>query len=351
MSTKFIDGIKPKPLKKGDTIGVFTPSTPGYIINQGLFENGIKVLQSLGFNVKQGNLTENKASQGYRSGTPKDRANEFMELIVDPEIDGLISTIGGYNSSSLIPYLDFDLVKKNPKVVCGYSDISSLHLALLHYTGLSTFYGPSLMTWIGEYPEGEIDTINNFLNAVTNRVEYPLKLTPPLKWSNHRRRWDNEDWKYQQRQWKSNEGWRSLRKGLITAPIIISNLSTLVAAAGTPYFPSLKNKILLIEEETTSLALEERHLRHLELMGIFDQISGLLISKPENLDISDAPFSYDQLILEILDGHGNYPIASNFDCGHTVPSFTIAQNSIIKFGVSQSDGVSFTICETMTKIP
>ena len=140
-----------------------------------------------------------------------------------------------------------------------------------------------------------------------------------------------------------------MRNGLITAPIIISNLSTLVSAAGTPYFPSLENKILLIEEECTSLALEERNLRHLELMGVFDQISGLLISKPEELDAVNAPFSYDQLILEILNEHGNYPIALNFDCGHTVPSFTIAQNSIIRFDVSQSEGVTFTICERMTQ--
>ncbi|TNE50109.1 MAG: hypothetical protein EP343_09265 [Deltaproteobacteria bacterium] len=104
--------LKPYRIKKGATIGVFTPSSPAYCVNEELFQNGIKNMENLGFKVKLGFLTEKRASQGYRSGSPQDRAQEFMELIRDDEVEALLSTIGGMNSSSLIPYLDFGLIRE-----------------------------------------------------------------------------------------------------------------------------------------------------------------------------------------------------------------------------------------------
>ena len=89
-----LDFYKPKLLNRGDTLGVFTPSAPAYVANPGLFENGIKNLEALGFKIKLGNVTARRESQGYRSATPKNRAEEMMELIRDPTVNGLISTIG-----------------------------------------------------------------------------------------------------------------------------------------------------------------------------------------------------------------------------------------------------------------
>ena len=105
--------LKPHALKPGATLGIFTPSSPAYIWNEGLFANGIQNLKKLGFQVKVGGLTQRRNSQGYRSGTAQDRANEFMELIEDPKVDGLISTIGDMNSSSLIPFLNFDKIRNS----------------------------------------------------------------------------------------------------------------------------------------------------------------------------------------------------------------------------------------------
>jgi muramoyltetrapeptide carboxypeptidase LdcA involved in peptidoglycan recycling len=141
--------IRAKALHPGDTVGIFTPSSPSYVDNEELFQNGVRNLERLGFKVKIGSLTKSRASQGYRSGTPVQRAQEFMELIQDPGVHGLISTIGGNNSNSLIPYLDFAVIRQNPKVICGYSDVTSLHMAILKYSGLRTFYGPALMPGLG----------------------------------------------------------------------------------------------------------------------------------------------------------------------------------------------------------
>jgi hypothetical protein len=115
--------------------------------------HGISQLKSLGFRVVEGELTAAETHQGYRSGSPEERADEFMALILNPEVKALISTIGGENSASMIPYLDFEAIRTHPKVICGYSDVTSLHLAILAHSGLSTFYGPAVVPSFGEWPD------------------------------------------------------------------------------------------------------------------------------------------------------------------------------------------------------
>ena len=85
--------LKPRRLNHGDTIGIFTPSSPAYRWNEELFSNGVRNLENLGFKVKLGFLTENRAAQGYRSGTPQDRADELMELVADDDVNAVVATI------------------------------------------------------------------------------------------------------------------------------------------------------------------------------------------------------------------------------------------------------------------
>ena len=162
--------IRPKPLRPGATLGIFTPSSPGYIFNEGLFANGLESLKRLGFKIKLGKLTAARRTEGYRSGNPQERAEEFMQLILDPQVDGLMSTIGGQNSSSLIPYLDFAAIRKARKPFCGFSDVTSLHLAILKYAGLTTIYGPAVMCWFGDWPDGVPESSQWFLEAVSQHV-------------------------------------------------------------------------------------------------------------------------------------------------------------------------------------
>lgn len=336
--------IPPKRLKAGDTIGIFTPSSPAYSVNPGLFENGLRTLESLGFKVKEGSLTARRASEGYRSGTPQDRAAEFMELIKDPTVDALMATIGGYNSSSMIPYLDFDLIRESRKPICGFSDVTSLHLAIMKFSGLRTFYGPTLMCWFGEWPGGIPESSQWFLDAVMNHEDGERCIHTPSRWSNHRRDWTNGDWKNKPRDWQNNSGWKTLQSGIVEAPIIAANLNTLTSAAGTKYWPDLKGKILLIEEMDAPLMKEERSLRHLSLIGVFDEIVGLVVSKPEVFSSDGVSFSYDDLILDIV-GNRSYPIISNFDCGHTVPMITIPQGVKARLDARDPE-VKFTFMES-----
>lgn len=321
--------LKPLALKQGDTIGVFTPSSPAYISNPGLFENGLKNIEKMGFKVKLGQLTERRGSQGYRSAPPQERAQEMMQLISDPNVRGLISTIGGLNSSSLIPLLDFKKIRETRKVICGFSDMTSLHLAIAKHSGLRTFYGPSVMCWFGEWPSGIPESTESFLQATTRHFEGERILQVPSMWSNHRRRWDNDDWKNIPREWVANDGWRTLSAGRVESEIVPANLNTLMSSCGTDYFPDLKNRILLIEDMDAPQSRTERSLRQLSLMGVFDKIAGLIIGKPEFYDQQSAPFGYDELFQEVL-GERNYPIVSNFDCSHTVPMLTMPRYARVR---------------------
>lgn len=316
--------IRPRPLPAGGTIGVFTPSTPANVLFREKYQHGLGVLRSLGYRVVEGSLTARGVSQGYRSGTPEERATEFMDLVLDDSVHCLMSAIGGMNSSSMIPYLDFDIIRACPKIICGYSDMTSLHLAVLAYSGLATFYGPAVMPSFGEWPTVLPYMLGSFLDATARHTEGGRVVEPPEQWSNHFRDAVGDAWRTEPREFRANEGWRALRPGAATAPIVGGNLETLLIAAGTGYFPELEGTILMIEDVSGDLAAAERGLRQLELMGVFDRIVGLVVSKPEFPARGAVPFTNEELLIEVV-GQRDYPIVTNFDCGHTVPMLTIAQ--------------------------
>lgn len=339
--------LKPPALRRGETIGVFTPSLPAHVLFREKYLHGLEELRKLGFRVVEGGLTSSGKTEGYRSGSPRQRAEELMSLVLDPEVHGLVATMGGFNSASLIPYLDFDAIRAHPKVLCGYSDITSLHLAFLTLAGVRTFYGPAVVTSFGEWPHILEETRDSFLQAVCSHDTGRRELTPPKRWSNHFRDAKTDAWRVDAREFKQNSGWHTLRRGQVTAPVIIANLETLVAAAGTPYFPDVRAKVLLIEELDAVHALEERALRHLERLGVFEVIAGLIVGKPERADRQGAPFSYDELILEVVGPSARYPIVTNFDCGHTHPMLTIAEMTLLTLEADKGFDVHVVVEEAM----
>ncbi|KAB8030951.1 S66 family peptidase [Fluviispira multicolorata] len=340
--------IKPKRIKIGDTVGIFTPSTPANVLFKEKYLHAISELKRIGFNVIEGDLTKKSVKQGYRSGNPKERAQEFMDLIENQNVDFLMSTIGGYNSSSLIPYLDFDIIKKNRKIITGYSDITSLHMAILTQSNLSTFYGPAVVPTFGEWPHAFSESVESFLTLGTSIHLRNYKQPFFEKWSNHFRNAFTDEWKSVERKYEFNSGYKIISSGVIEAPIIIANLNTLCSLAGTSYFPDFCDNILLIEEECADFAEEERSLTQLKLMGVFENIKGLIVSKPEFLNNKGADFSYEELIMEVV-GKRKYPIIYNYDCGHTHPMHTLPQMINIRLEALQNN-VNITFLESAVDI-
>jgi muramoyltetrapeptide carboxypeptidase len=331
--------IRPAAIAPGSTLGVFTPSTPANVHFREKYRHGLDQIETLGYRWIEGDLTARCAHQGYRTATPRERAAELMSLVEDPGVDAIVATIGGQNSSSLIPYLDFASIRRHPKILLGFSDVTSLHLAILAHAGVSTFYGPAVMPTFGEWPEMIVESRESFLDAVWRHTHGVRRLAMPGRWSNHFRDAKGSAWRIEPRQWQDSSGWRALSGGRVTAELVVANLNTMCAAAGTPYFPELDERILLIEEMSAPMGLEERSLRQLERCGVFDRIAGLIVGRPEFFDAQGAPFTYDDLILEVV-GSRAYPIITDFDCGHTNPMLTLAERTLLSI---DADGDAPTI--------
>ncbi|MCO4794088.1 MAG: LD-carboxypeptidase [Bacteriovoracaceae bacterium] len=337
--------VKPKALRPGDSIGIFTPSSPCHVWFKEKYEFAKKQIESAGFKVVEGTLTEKFISEGYRSGSPKERAEEFMQLIRYPEVKCLMSTIGGISSNAMIEHLDYDEILRNPKIICGYSDVTSLHMAIHNYTGLVTFYGPAVIPTFGEHPKAFDFSVKSFLDAVQFHREGKRELEAPSQWSNQMRDAFTSGWKTGKRKWESNPGWFSLVSGKVKGPLLVANFNTLMSCAGTTYFPKLEGKILLLEEMECELGMQERKLVQLKNIGAFDKIKGLIVSKPEFYKNSDAPFEFNDLLLEII-GEKQFPIMTNFDCGHTHPMITLGQGISAELHVKKSEA-KLTLLEAM----
>ncbi|HCD52761.1 MAG TPA: LD-carboxypeptidase, partial [Balneolaceae bacterium] len=130
--------IKPKALQEGATLGLVAPASP--IHDEADFEQMLLDLERLGYKYKLGHHVKDK--YGYLAGKDEDRASDLMSMFEDEEVDGIITVRGGWGCNRILPYLDFEKIKNNPKLFAGFSDITSLHQAILSKTGLVTFHGP-----------------------------------------------------------------------------------------------------------------------------------------------------------------------------------------------------------------
>jgi muramoyltetrapeptide carboxypeptidase len=327
--------IKPRPLEPGMCVGVFTPSFPANVAFREKYLHGVAQLDAMGLRVKEGPLTARMASQGYRSGSPAERAAEVMALIEDAEVDALVATIGGSNTSSILPLLDYGAIRDARKIICGYSDVTALHMAVLTQSQLSTLYGPAVMPSFGEWPQVLPETAASFMAACHGHRRGERALVPPAAWSRHLRSATTGAWRTEPRQMEPQPGWVAQVAGAVEARCVVANLNTLLCLAGTRFFPDLTGKLLLIEEMAAPMSRLERNLRQLELMGVFDRIAGLVLSKPELPDAEGAPFSEEMLLAEVV-GPRAYPILTGFDCGHTNPMLTIAQDTMLRITASQA---------------
>lgn len=311
--------------------------------------HGLEELRRLGFRVREGSLTARATAQGHRAGTPRERAQELQALFADPEVRGIVATIGGSNSSSLVPHLDFDLVRANPKVFCGYSDVTALHLALARHARLSTFYGPAVVPSFGEWPEVVAETRDSFLDATMRHSAGPRVLEAPTRWSRHLRDAATDAWRTEPRRWEPSEGWRTVVRGVAEGPALVCNLNTLRSNAGTPEAPDFEGAVLLLEEMACSQSVAERSFRHLAALGVFHKIRALLWGRIE-FPTEEGGDTIEALLLEAardaLGREPDFPVVTDLDCAHTVPMLTLAQGAPLRVDAS-GPTATLTVLEPM----
>ena len=300
------------------TVGVFSPSSPISASVPVRYERGKQFLESKGIRVKDGSLYGKR--DFYRSGSIRERADEFNALLYDDEVQILMTSIGGYNTNAILPYIDYDYFKANPKPVVGYSDATALLFALYAQTGVTTYYGPALAASFGEFPPFVEMTFDYFDKIVLHPVARPFALPTPPFWTDERIDWKTQDRAKEER---VNE-WLCIQPGKCKGRLIGGNLNTLEGIFGTPYMPEIKDgDILLIEDSLKDACVIERSFALFKNAGIFDKVGGILLGKHELYDDLGTGRKPYEVLLEVLGEGFDKPIIADFDCCHTHPMLTI----------------------------
>lgn len=264
--------LLPKSLKYGDTIGIYSPSSPVTYTSPKRFERAKSYLQQKGFHILEGSLTGRY--DFYRSGSIQERAEELNVLIRNPNISCIMSTIGGMNSNSILPYIDYDAFLNNPKIMIGYSDATALLLAIYAKTGIPTFYGPALVPSFGEFEPFVDCTYKYFAETLLHDHSLPYHIKQPLFWSDEFINWEE---KTKEKELRPND-WISVIDGKTTGRIIGGNLNTIQGIWGSPIchiFKKATFSSLRTVQKMQLLLKEAFHYLKLTVYSIKFQVSFL----------------------------------------------------------------------------
>lgn len=304
-------------LKKGDKIGIYSPSSPVTHTSPIRYARAKTFLEAKGFEVIEGSLTGKR--DFYRSGTIQERAEELNEFIRNPEISCIMSTIGGTNSNALLPYIDYKAFLENPKIMIGYSDATAILLGIYAKTGIPPFYGPALVPSFGELEPFVDYTYEYFSTFLMEEQEAPFMVPIPAYWTDEPVNWEMKTVEKEKRE----NRWHCAREGVATGRLIGGNLNTMAGFWGSPYMPAINTgDILLLEDSMKTASVVEKNFNLLKVNGVFDRVAGILLGKHELFDDEGTGRKPYDILLEVL-GERNIPILADFDCAHTHPMLTM----------------------------
>lgn len=319
--------IKPKKLKSGSKIAVVSPSWGGPATHPHRYLAGKNQLEKA-FNVTVTEMPHTLKDAAWIHNNPKARAEDLMMAFEDSSIDGIIASIGGDDSIRLLPFLDLDIIKNNPKVFMGYSDTTILHFACFK-AGLSSFYGPSIMAGFAEN-SGIFDYMHNAVRKTIFSNEPVGDIPAAEMWTVEHLDWADPKNQLQKRHLQKSSGRRLLQgEGQVSGHLIGGCVDVFPMILGTSLWPDLSafdKAIFFVEtsEEAPNVDDIKRIFRNLGVQGILERLSGILIGRPGG-QVTDL-FRYDGAILDVVAnefGLKNLPILAQMDFGHTDPMFVI----------------------------
>ncbi len=312
--------LKPPALRPGDTVGLISPSWGG----AGAFPHrtaaGIKQLHTMGYTVKLGRHALNQ--HGEVSDTPENRAGDLHEMFADPQVRAIIAAIGGNHSVELLPLLDFDLIRSNPTVFMGYSDITVLNVAIWQQTGLVTFNGPALLTDFAEQPEMFAYT-RDYLHKALCAAAPVGAIEPSPWWTEELQDWEAKADLDRPRDRFESEGWTWLKDGVTDGVLVGGCLGSLDHLRLTRYWPDWEDTIFFFEtsEECSGPAEVDRRLAAYEEIGVFDKLKGMLVGRPYRFSAAEKEQLRELLLARTWPYR--FPIVTDMDFGHTAPQFTL----------------------------
>jgi muramoyltetrapeptide carboxypeptidase len=320
----------PEKLKAGDEIRVISPSRSLAMISNEVKEIANARFVDLGLTVS---FSENSSEKDdFVSSSIDSRIKDLHTAFLDKNVKAIITTIGGFNSNQLLNYIDFDIIKNNPKIFCGYSDITILQNSIYAKTGLVTYYGPHYSTF--GMKKGFDYTIEYFKKCLMQKEDYNLIAS---------KEWSNDQWFLDQekRDFILNEGIKVFREGAAEGTIIGGNLCTLNLLQGTDFMPSLKDKILFIEDdEETNPNLFDRDLQSLLNQPEFNSVKALVIGRFEKK--SEMKKELLEQILSTKKELLNIPILYDVDFGHTSPMTTFPIGGKAKITAKKESKIKIT---------
>jgi muramoyltetrapeptide carboxypeptidase LdcA involved in peptidoglycan recycling len=319
--------LYPESLKRGDEIRVIAPSLSMEILSQETIQYALERFKEMGFILSFGKHVHE--IDQLQSSSIESRIADLHEAFENPSVKAIVTAIGGYNCNQLLEYIDWSVIQNNPKIICGYSDITILLNAIFSKTGLVTYYGPHFST----FGQKIFDTYTTdyFLSALTQQK--PFAINPSHQWSDDLWYMDQD-----KRELKENEGYWIMQEGRASGTAIGGHLGTFCLLQGTAYMPSLKGSILIIEEdaEPANPAEFDRRLQSILQQPHAESIAGILIGRFQQ----SYGMSRDLLahIIKSKKIVRNKPIIANVDFGHTEPHCTLPIGGMIEI-VAQNNTV------------
>lgn len=302
---------KPARLRTGQTIGLIAPSSNTWEDEEIQF--AIDILNSFGFKVKSGQHLLQR--WGYLAGNDRDRATDINHMFADKQVDGIFCLRGGYGSPRLLPYLDYPLIAKNPKVLLGYSDVTALLNAIYARCALVTFHGPIAKQNFSDY------TLARFKEVLFNpQAPINLAMPPPFEAKEGQADQDNR--------------LITISPGQASGVLIGGNLSLMVKLVGSPYEPDYRNKILFLEDVEEAPYRIDGMLTHLILAGRLDKVAGVVFGKCTDCEASSPPsFSIEHVLKDRL-GALDVPVLSGVMIGHVEDMATIPIGAVATLDAS-----------------
>ncbi len=281
--------IKVKPLKIGDKIGILSPASP---LEKEKIKKGAEFIKSFGFETEISKSSFSISKHSYMAGSIKGRIDDLHYMFKKDEIKAIICARGGYGSMRILEYIDYQLIRDNPKIFVGYSDTTALLMAIIKKAGIITFHGPML--------KDIMELSNKYLSLFWNILQKKCKEIKAEK-----------------------------AKALLSAEkeiegiLLGGNLSMIASLVGTDYLPICKKVILFLEDINEPYYKIDRMLTQLRLSGFFKNVSALILGQFKDCGKKDI---INQIVLDIVSDIG-FPILYDFPIGHS------NQNMLIPLGI------------------
>ena len=288
--------LKPRRLFEGATVGLVSPG--GVVSNESDVEEVEETLRELGLHTVRGRHV--LAQFGYLAGSDEDRASDLHRMFADRNVDAVLALRGGWGCNRILPLLDYELIRRHPKILMGFSDITSLLIALYARSGLVTFHGPvGISTW----NEFTLDYVRRILYDADEVVlSNPRHIGPrgPLL----------------------RDRIHTIRPGRARGRLVGGNLSVVVSMIGSSYLPDWDGHILFLEDTNEEVYRIDRMLTHLSLSGILPRLSGIVFGKCTDCEAEDPSLTFNQVLRHHFRPLG-IPAFHGSMIGHIRDKFTV----------------------------